>query len=189
MSTKVVTGKVRFSFCQLFEPKAIDGSAPKYSVTLLIPKTDKVTLDLIHAAIAEAADNFRRKNGDASLPANPIHPLHDGDGVKPSTGEPYGPECKGCYVMAVSCGENQKPRIYDTFGNDITDPSELYSGCYGRAIINFYGYSNRKKGVGAGLLSVLKLHDGEPFGTVGTFEDFNNGWVDPDAGASDDFLR
>lgn len=187
MSTKVVTGKVRFSFCQLFEPKAIDGGAPKYSVTLLIPKSDTVTVEKIKAAIAEAADRFRQKNGAAALPPNPIHPMHDGDGVKPSTGEPYGPECKGCYVMAVSCGENQKPPIYDAFRNDITDPSEVYSGCYGRASINFYGYNNRKKGIGAGLLAIQKLHDGEPFGTVGSADDFNDGYTD--AGADDDFLK
>ena len=187
MSTKVVTGKVRLSFCQLFEPKAIDGGAPKYSVTLLIPKSDTDTVGKIKAAINEAADLFRKKNGAAALPANPIHPLHDGDGTKPSTGEPYGPECKGCYVMAVSCGENQKPPIFDSFRNPITDPGEVYSGCYGRASINFYGYNNRKKGIGAGLLAIQKLHDGEPFGTVGSADDFNDGYSD--AGADDDFLN
>jgi hypothetical protein len=182
MSTKVVTGKVRLSFCQLFEPKAVDGGAPKYSVTLLIPKSDTVTLGKIKAAMAEARENFCKKNGAAALPANPINPLHDGDGMKPSSGEPYGPECKGCYVMAVSCSESQKPVVVDAFGNAITDPGEVYSGCFGRASINFYGYSNRKKGIGAGLLAIQKLHDGEPFGTVGSADDFNDGFVDADGG-------
>lgn len=185
--TKVVTGKCRFSYVQIFEPKAIEGGAPKYSLTLLIPKSDTATLGKIKAAMTEAADKFRQKNGAAALPANPINPLHDGDGVKPSSGEPYGPECKGCWVMAVSCSESQKPVIVDAFGNAITDPGEVYSGCYGRASINFYGYNNRKKGIGAGLLAVQKLHDGEPFGTVGSADDFNDGFVD--AGADDDFLR
>lgn len=187
MSTKVVTGKVRLSFCQLFEPKSVGGNTPKYSVTLLIPKTDTYTISKIRAAIQEAADKFRQKNGAASLPAKPIDPLHDGDGVKPSTGEPYGPECKGMWVMATSCSESQKPIVVDVFQNPITDPGEVYSGCYGRASINFYGYSNQKKGVGAGLLAVMKLCDGEPFGTVGSADDFNDGWVDEAAG--DDFLR
>ena len=187
MSTKVVTGKVRLSYVQLFEPKAIEGSAPKYSVTLLIPKSDTATVQKIKAAMAEAAEKFRQKNGAASLPANPITPLHDGDGVKPSSGEPYGPECKGCYVMAVSCSESQKPVVVDAAGNAILNPSEVYSGCYGRASLNFYGYNNRKKGIGAGLLAVQKLHDGEPFGTVGSADDFNDGYSD--MGADDDFLR
>lgn len=188
MSTKVVTGKVRLSFCQLFEAKSTDGGAPKYSVQLLIPKSDTATLGKIKAAMNEAAENFRKKNGAAALPANPINPLHDGDGVKPSSGELYGPECKGCYVMSVSCAEAQPPVVVDAFGNRITDPGEVYSGCYGRASINFYGYSNKKKGIGAGLLAVQKLHDGDPLGGArGSADDFNDGYVD--VGMDDDFLR
>lgn len=187
MSTKVVTGKVRFSFCNIWEPKAVDGGEPKYSVTLLIPKSDTATLGKIKAAMAEAAEKFRAKNGASSLPANPINPLHDGDGVKPNSGEPYGPECKGCYVISVSSKASQKPVVVDAAGNAILDQSEVYSGCYGRASINFYGYNNRKKGVGAGLLALQKLQDGEPFGTVGSADDFNDGWSD--VVEEDDFLK
>lgn len=184
MSTKVVTGKVRFSFCHIFEPQAPqDGGEPKYGLTLLIPKSDTATLGKIKAAMAEAREAFCKKNGASALPANPINPVHDGDGTKPSSGEPYGPECKGCYVIAVS--SKQKPVIVDAFRNEITDPGEVYSGCYGRASINFYGYSNKKKGIGAGLLSIQKLHDGEPFGTVGSADDFDDGYSD---GADDDFM-
>lgn len=187
MSTKVVTGKVRFSFCHLFEPQEpMDGGDPKYSVALLIPKSDSATLAKIQQAMQEARDNFCAKNGASALPAKPTIPLHDGDGVKPNSGEPYGPECKGCYVINIS--SKQKPVVVDAFGNAVTDPAEVYSGCYGRASINFYGYSNKRKGIGAGLLAMQKLCDGEPFGTVGSADDFNDGYVDP-AGVGDDFLR
>lgn len=186
-TTKVVTGKVRFSFCNIFEPKASgDNGELKYSVMLLIPKSDTVTLNKIKEAIKEARENFCNKNGASSLPPNPINPLHDGDGTKPNSGEPYGPECKGCYVINVS--SKQKPVIVDAFRNEITDPGEVYSGCYGRASINFYGYSNKKKGIGAGLLSVQKLHDGEPFGTVGSADDFNDDYTDAAGGDLDDFM-
>ena len=179
MSTKIVTGKVRFSFCNIWEPKASqDGGDPKYSVTLLIPKSDTTTLNKIKEAIKEAREAFCAKNGASVLPANPITPMHDGDGTKPSTGEPYGPECKGCWVISVS--SKQKPVIVDAFRNEITDPAEVYSGCYGRAAINFYGYNNKKKGIGAGLLSIQKLSDGEPFGTVGSADDFDDNYVDGD---------
>lgn len=188
MSTKIVTGKVRLSYVSIFEPKApAEGGDPKYSVTLLIPKSDTATLAKIKEAMNEARDNFCQKNGASALPAKPITPLHDGDGNKPSTGEPYGPECKGCYVIAVS--SKQKPVIVDAFRNEITDSTEVYSGCYGRASINFYGYSNKKKGIGAGLLSIQKLSDGEPFGTVGSANDFDDDYRDPEAGADDDFMR
>ena len=185
MSTKVVTGKVRFSFCNVFEPRASDdGGEPKYSLTVLIPKSDTATMGKIKAAMAEARETFCKKNGASALPASPINPLHDGDGVKPSSGEPYGPECKGCYVMALS--SKMKPVVVDAFRNPITDPNEVYSGCYGRVAINFYGYSNKKKGIGAGLQSVQKLHDGEPLGGArGSADDFDDGYSD---GADDDFM-
>ena len=186
MSTKVVTGKVRFSFCNIFEPKAsADGGDPKYSVTLLIPKTDTATLNKIKAAMSEARENFCTKNGASALPQRPVHTMHDGDGQRPG-GEDFGPECKGCYVITVS--SKQKPVIVDNMGNEITDTSEVYSGCYGRASINFFGYSKSgNKGISAGLLAIKKLHDGEPFGTVGSADDFEDDFKD-DGAADDDFM-
>jgi hypothetical protein len=173
-NTKVVTGKVRFSFVHVFEPQARDGEDPKYSVTLLIPKNDAETLKKIKAAIAEAREAFCAKNGAKALPDKPKHTLHDGDGER-ENGESFGPECKGCYVITVS--SKNKPVVVDSFRNEITDPGEVYSGCYGRASINFYGYSNKgKRGISAGLLALQKLSDGEPFGTVGSADDFNDGY-------------
>lgn len=186
MSTKVVTGKIRFSFCHIFEPQEPQGGGdPKYSVTLLIPKADTATMGKIKVAMAEARENFCKRNGASALPLKPVNTLHDGDGTR-DNGEEFGPECKGHYVITVS--SKQKPVIVDNTGNPITDPGEVYSGCYGRASINFYGYSrNGKKGISAGLLAVQKLHDGEPFGTVGSADDFNDGFTD-DEGIFDDFL-
>ena len=184
MSTKVVTGKVRLSYVSIFEAKEpVGGGEPKYSVTLLIPKSDTATLNKIKQAMEEARESFCKRNGANALPAKPNHTLHDGDGVRDS-GDPYGPECKGCYVITVS--SKQKPVIVDNFRNPITDPGEVYSGCYGRAAINFYGYStNGKKGISAGLLSIQKLHDGPAFGTVGSADDFDDGYSD---GGDDDFM-
>lgn len=187
MSTKVVTGKVRFSYPTLVEAKAIDGGKPKYSIQLLIPKSDTATVSQINAAMKEAAERFRQKNGSGSLPANPVNPLHDGDGVKPNTGEPYGPECKGCWVMAASTDESQPPVVVDAFRNE-TAASTIYAGSYGRAAVNFYGYNNRRKGIGCGLLSVQFLHDGEPFGTVGSADDFDDDYNDEVTGDIDDIL-
>lgn len=184
MSTKVVTGKVRFSFVNIWEPREPQGGGdPKFSVTLLIPKSDTATLEKIKAAITEARDNYCAKNGASALPQKPNHTLHDGNGMRDS-GDPYGPECKGCYVITVS--SKQKPVIVDNMRNPITDPGEVYSGCYGRAAINFYGYNaNGKKGVSAGLLSIQKLHDGEPFGAAGSADDFDDDYQDANGGVDD----
>ena len=187
-NTEVVTGKVRFSYLNVFAPKASKGSTTeKYSVTLLIPKSDTATLGKIKAAMKAAADAFRAKNGASSLPATPMTPLHDGDGVKPNSGEPYEPECKGCWVLAASARATDKPGVYDAFRNDIIDPAEVKSGDYGRAHINFYGYSNQRKGIGAGLLGIQKLSDGEPLGgAAASASAFDDGFTD---GGDDDFLR
>ena len=179
MATKIVTGKVRFSFVNVYEPKVPQsGGDAKYSVTLLIPKSDKRTLEKIKAAMEEARENFCKRNGANALPAKPVNTLHDGDAPK-KNGDDYGPECKGCYVISVS--SKQKPVLVDEFGNETNDPNCIYSGCYGRAAINFYGYSQQgNKGISAGLLSLKKLHDGEPFGTVGSAADFDDDWMDDD---------
>ena len=186
MATKVVTGKVRFSYVNIWEPKAQDGGEPKYSVKLLIPKSDKATVTKIMEAITEAREKFCQRNGTNALPPKPAHTLHDGDQPK-ADGTSHGPECQGCYVINVS--SKQKPAIVDNMGNEITDPTEVYSGCYGRASINFYGYSrNGNKGISAGLLAIKKLHDGEPFGTVGSASDFEDGFTDEEMDDLADFM-
>lgn len=177
-ATQITTGKVRFSYCNLFEPRPTDdGSEPKYSVTLLIDKTDKYTINKIKTAINAAKANWSEKNGDKKLPSDLKSTIHDGDGERPSGGE-FGPECKGCYVITVS--SKNKPVLVDANKIPITDSAELYSGCYGRAIINFFVYNrNGNRGVSAGLNGIMKLHDGEPLaGGVVTDSDWDDDWED-----------
>lgn len=186
-NTEVVTGKVRFSFLNVFTPKASqNGGEPKYSVTLLIPKSDTTTKKKIDAAMAAARESYVARNGAQSMPAKPVHTLYDGDGLRPG-GEEFGPECKGCWVITVSSKADKKPGVYDAFRNDITDPAEVKSGDYGRAHINFFCYNvSGKKGISAGLLGVQKLADGEAFGTVATSSAFDDGYED---GEDDGFMR
>ena len=48
---KVITGPdTRWSYANVWEPKAIDGGTPKYSVSLIIPKSDTATVNKIKAA-------------------------------------------------------------------------------------------------------------------------------------------
>lgn len=185
MSTQITTGKVRFSYCNLFTPRAVqEGATPKYSVTLLIPKSDKATMQKIKAAMDEAKQKFMASNSGKKLPTNLKSTLHDGDGERPNGGE-FGPECKGHYVM--TCSSNNKPVIVYADKTPITEASELYSGCYGRAIVNFYVYdTNGNKGVSAGLNGIMKLSDGEPLsGGVVTDSDWDDDFEDED----DDLLN
>ena len=184
-ATQLTTGKVRFSYCNLFTPRAVqEGSQPKYSVTLIIPKSDKATLAKIKIAIEAAKTAYITRNAGKKLPATLKNTLHDGDGARPNGGE-FGEECKGCYVMTVS--SKNPPVIVYGDRTPLTDPQELYSGCYGRAIINFYVYDTQgSKGVSAGLNGIMKLYDGEPLGGgVVRDEDWDESFDDDDDGLLD----
>lgn len=163
--TKVLTGEVRLSYVNLVTPKAQNqGDTPKYSVQLLIPKADTATIADIRASIKAAADAAVNKLWGGVRPAIDFESiLHDGDGVKPDTGAPYAPECKGHYVLNAS--STSKPGVVDVSNINVDLASQdIYSGMYGRVTLNFYGYKNRKTGVGCGLGNVMKTRDGETLG-------------------------
>lgn len=156
----ITTGKVRASYVNIFQPRIPEnGGEPKYSVTLLIPKTDVVTLNAIFAEIEKAKqEGIQKFNG--SIPPMCKTPIYDGDGYRPS-GEAFGEECRGCMVMTASA-KNQ-PVIVDLNMQNIINPADIYSGCYIRASINFFAYNNSgNKGIGCGLNAVQKIEDGEP---------------------------
>lgn len=166
-NTALVTGKVRLSYVNLFTPKApLNGGDPKYSCTILLPKSDTATKMAIDKAIENAKQKGIQKLGGVIPPILPI-PIYDGDGVRPSDGLPFGDECKGHLVFTASC--KRAPEVVDVNVNFILDQKEIYSGIYGRVSINFYAYNhNGKKGIGCGLKNVQKLEDGEPLGGVTT---------------------
>ncbi len=162
--TAVTTGKARLSYEHLFQPYAHQqNQEAKYSVTILVPKTDIATKSRIDAAIAAATQNGISKCWNGVKPPIVAIPVYDGDGVRPTSGEPFGDECKGCWVFTAS--SKQPPQVVDLGLNPIINASEVYSGCYARVNVNFFPYnSNGKRGIGCGLNAVQKLEDGEPLG-------------------------
>lgn len=161
--TQVTTGEVRLSYEHLLKPYANQPNAePKYSVTLLIPKSDIATKQRIDAAIAAAIAEGTAGKWNGARPQQPPIPIHDGDGLRPS-GEAFGEECKGHWVMTASSKQQQE--IVDLSGNPIISPTEIYSGMYARVFLNFFAYNQAgKKGIGCGLGPVQKTRDGEPLG-------------------------
>ena len=166
-STRVVTGKVRFSFANVFEARAFgEGQTPKYSVMLLIPKTDVGTISRMKAAIDAAAKKGLIAKFGGKLPAVIKSTLKDADKDMDQDGEIFAekwPYAAGHYILNVS-SKNQ-PQIVDAQCQPLINPTEFYSGCYGRASINFFAYNNNgNKGVSAGLNNLQKLEDGESLG-------------------------
>lgn len=159
---RVVTGRVRLSYVHLFTPQARNGKAPKYSATLLIPKSDIATRQRIDVAIQAAIQDGVASKWNGVRPPVINIPIHDGDGVKPSDGMPFGPECKGHWVMTASSQADRRPEVVDLQLNPIIDQTQVYSGIFGHVSIRFYAYfTEGKKGIGCGLGNVQKVADGE----------------------------
>lgn len=162
--TKVITGKARMSYANVFEPKSINGGDPKYSVSIIIPKDDKGTLSKIEAAIELAKKEGVTKLG-GKIPANLKTPLRDGDMDRPDD-EAY------ANSYFINANSTTRPGIVDANLQSIIDPTEFYSGCYGRASIVFYAYNaNGNKGIACGLQNLQKLEDGDSLGGKARAED------------------
>lgn len=175
MKTKVVTGKVRFSYAHVFEPTSIsEDQDKKYSVSLIIPKDDQKTIDKINEAIAAALEEGKAKFG-GKIPKMYKNPLRDGDVERPDD-ENY----ENSYF--INANSTRKPSVVDVNLDEIIDKEEFYSGCYGRASINFYAFNvSGNKGVAAGLNHLQKQEDGERLsGSISTAEE--------DFGSDDDLM-
>jgi len=177
---KVITGPdTRWSYANVWEAKSINGGTPKFSVSLIIPKTDKKTIAKIEAAIDAAYQEgqSKLKGNGKSVPslASLKTPLRDGDQERPDD-----PAYENAYF--VNANSATPPGVVDADRQEIIDRSEVYSGVYGRASINFYAFnSNGNKGIACGLNNLQKIRDGESLGGKASAEDdFSDG--------DDDFL-
>lgn len=176
--TKVVTGKVRFSYVNIFKSRAFQpGQDEKYSICLLIPKQDKKTVKDIKEAMNAAVQQGVAEKWGGKKPANLKLPLRDGDVERAEEA----PEYEGMYF--INANSKQKPGIIDMYKNEVLDPTEVYSGCWGRASINFFPFnSNGNKGVAVGLNNVQKLGDDEMLGgaRASAEDDFADDFDDDD---------
>ncbi len=157
-NTKVVTGVVRLSYAHVWEPASINGGTPKYSVSLIIPKSDTKTINAINAAVdAAIKDGAAKFGGKIPNKAALKLPLRDGDAERDD--EAYKDS------MFVNANSTTAPQIVDLAVQPILDRAEVYSGCYARVSVNFYAFnSNGNRGIACGLGNIQKVRDGEPLG-------------------------
>lgn len=158
-NTKVVTGIIRLSYANVWEPVSINGSNPKYSVSVIIPKSDKKTLANINAAVDAAIKEGTAKFGGKTPNKAALKlPLRDGDIERDD--EAY----KNSFF--VNANSTTPPQIVDIAVQPILDRSEVYSGCYARVSLNFYAFnSNGSRGIACGLGNIQKVKDGDPLGS------------------------
>ena len=154
--TKVII-PCRISYAHLFEPTSVNGSDPKYGASLIVSKKDAKTITAIQKAIEQAKKDSVGKWG-GKIPPNLKTPLRDGDTDRPDD-EAYA----GSFFL--NANSRQAPQVVDAKVQPILDQNEVYSGCYGKISVTFYGYnSNGNRGIAAGLGNIQKLRDGESLG-------------------------
>ena len=172
--TSVRIGLVRFSYVHVFErKKPMDGKTEgKYSVSILIPKTDTDTIKLINEAVEAAKLKGKSEKWGGMIPGNVKSPLRDGD-VEREDDEAYA----GMYFINAS--SDRKPQVRVKDGGQIYEAIEdddFYSGCWGAVTLNFFPYdASGNRGVGAGLNNLLKMKDGDKLsGGRSAEEDFGD---------------
>ena len=145
----------RISFANIWEPKSINGSEEKYSVSCIIPKSDKKTLAKIHAAIEAAKEAGKAKRFGGKIPPNLKVPLRDGDIDRPDD-ENYAD------MMFLNASSKDAPQIVDRKVQPIVDPMECGSGDYCNVSVNFYAFNaNGNRGIAAGLGNIQLIKHGE----------------------------
>jgi hypothetical protein len=179
--TKVITGvNTRWSYANIWDPKSINGGTPKYSISLIIPKSDTATINKIKAAIQAAYEEgeSKLKGTGKSVPSLSTlkTPLRDGDLERPD-------DSNYANAYFINANSATAPGVVDADRNAIIERSEVYSGVYGRASINLYAFcANGNKGIACGLNNLQKIRDGEPLGGKSRAED------DFSSEEDDDFL-
>lgn len=182
--TKVITGVCRLSYANIWQPKSINGGAPKYSASVLIPKSDTKTIAKVKAAIQAAYEEGESKLKGNSKTVPPLAslktPLRDGDTERPDD-EAYA----GHWFL--NANSNTAPGVVDLNREPIYDTSEIYSGVYARVSLSFYAFNNNgNRGIACGLQNVQKVRDGESLGGKAKAEDdFDD---DFSVGENEDFL-
>ncbi|MGL5149814.1 MAG: DUF2815 family protein [Clostridium sp.] len=164
-STKVII-PCRFSFLSCWQAESFNGWEPRYSLSAIIDKSDTQTIKQIKEAIKNAKKEYASKWG-GKIPRDLINPLKDGDALRMED-EAY----RGCYFLNAS--SKIAPQVVDRNVQPIINQEEVYSGCYGKISVTFYGYnSNGNCGIGASLGNIQKIEDGEPlFNRANAEEEF-----------------
>ena len=183
--TKIVTGVCRLSYANIWQAKSINGGAPKFSTSILIPKSDTKTIAKVKAAIQAAYEEGegKLKGNSKSAPslASLKTPLRDGDIERPDD-EAYA----GHWFL--NANSNTAPGVVDASREPIYDTSEIYSGVYARVSLAFYAFnSNGNRGIACGLQNIQKVRDGESLGGKAKAEDDFDDDFKPDD--NEDFLK
>lgn len=177
IDNKVVFGPCRLSYTHVFQKHSFDGDEKnaKYSTNILIPKSEKETVDALNKAIEAATKSAIASKWGGKKPKNLTSPLMDGDD---KDDEIYA----GHWYLNAKC--NTRPGIVDRDRTPIMDEEEIYSGVWAIVSVTFFGFDvNVNKGVSCGLNNIMKFKDDEKLGGRASAE---NDFADIDDEDDDD---
>lgn len=154
-SAQVVTPESIFSYFKLWTATPFEaGDAPKFSISLVFPKTTDLS------QMQAAYDSVLHADFDGALP----YGAKAGGFLDGAVRYPQDPWYADKWILSCSQTEDRPPKILDEQNNPIMDKSQMYSGVIGRALISFYGYQGGSKGIGCSIHGVMKIRDGENMG-------------------------
>lgn len=172
MAITIVTPKnTRIAFPELFVPRPATAEidANKYTVMVLIPKTEKDTIAKIQAGIKEAlATKFKKEPVDWNTP------LKDGDKYyqnKVDSADPADEEAakktydyyRGHYYLNLK--SNDQPKVVDRGLQPVLDAGLVKSGDYAVVSFNLSAYDTAgNKGVGSYINVVQWVKTGDSIG-------------------------
>lgn len=167
----VITPEFRVSYPALFQPQLpmgeTDEKKAKYGITMLFPAGADLS-GMKALALGAATEKWGPDQTKWPKFAHPVFRSGGETGKKDIPG--YGPGVIFCQAKSSAFNRKtgQKMMAPGVIGPDkqiIMDPSEIYGGCYAIAKINAFAYDTGvNKGISFGLISVMKMRDGEPFG-------------------------
>lgn len=162
---------VRLAFTDGLHTLHVDDYGKKnWTCSLLIPKSESLAAyeaAALEAATAEWGDKAKQLFKDKLIKS----PFLDGDGPQgksKKTGEPHA-GFPGTVFLRVKSGEEYRPKLVNRKVLPITSKDELYSGCYGYAVVHAFTWENKEngKGITFGISMVQVVKDGDRLGGGG----------------------
>lgn len=174
----MITGVCRISYPALFEPKANPSGALKYSCSLLIPKSDTAQVASFQKAIDKAVELGKEKLWKGKVPKFRYEPLRDGD-AELASGEKESKEYTG--MLFINASSNTAPGVVGPDARPLMNQDDIYAGCWVRADINPFPFSNSgNNGVGWGLNNIMLVREGERLDGRVKAEDAFAAFIEPD---------
>lgn len=178
---KISLRNVTLAFAQLDKAVSFNGGDPKFSVTLLLDKNDKVQVDAVNDAVMQALKGRFGDKAEKILSAiennSQRYNISDGD-TKEYDGFAGN--------MAIKCNSKFQPTMIDLAKNELKDANAPRSGDVCNVKIEIIAYDKPNSGVTARINGIVLIKRGGVNGgrpaSIEELEDLSEGLDADDLG-------